>query len=167
MASFITFLPIHILLRLENVLCLLPALAPMYIGLLLDNPVTDTPLKLTSVFVCNLYCGLSNPIYEKGPIPNVSSTEEYINSLKINQLPIDGDEKLTKKEQYNEIILNGLRLKEGINLSELKSYNTFINKSHLEKINKKWDCLRITDSNIKLVDKGFLFVDEVSSDIFY
>ena len=26
-----------------------------------------------------------------------------INLLKINQLPIDGDEKLTKKEQYNEI----------------------------------------------------------------
>ena len=92
---------------------------------------------------------------------------EYLNLLNEDKLPIDGNEKLTKKDQYNEIILNGLRLKEGIHLSDLKSYETLINRSYLDIINKKWDCVSITNSNIKLINKGFLFVDEISSDMFY
>jgi len=98
---------------------------------------------------------------------NVRSLEQYLNLLNEDKLPIDGNEELTKKDQYNEIILNGLRLKEGIDLSNLKSYKTLVNKDYLDKINKKWDCVSITNSNIKLINKGFLFVDEISSDMFY
>ena len=89
---------------------------------------------------------------------NVRSLEKYLNFLKKDKLPIDG---------YEEIILNGLRLKEGIDISNLKSYKTLVNKGYLDKINKKWDCVSITNSNIKLINKGFLFVDEISSDMFY
>ena len=98
---------------------------------------------------------------------NVRSLEQYLNLLNEDKLPIDGNEELTKKDQYNEIILNGLRLKEGIHLSDLKSYKTLVNRSYLDRINKKWDCVSITNSNIKLINKGFLFVDEISSDMFY
>ena len=53
-----------------------------------------------------------------------------------------------------------------IKISNLKTYKDIYNKTAIEKINKKWDCLKITNSNIKLVNKGFLFVDEISSDMF-
>jgi len=93
---------------------------------------------------------------------NFRSLEKYLNCISKKILPVDGHEKLTIEDNYNEIILNGLRLEEGINLSKLKSFDKF----DLEKIKKKWDCLSVTQNNIKLINKGFIFVDEISSDMF-
>ena len=97
---------------------------------------------------------------------NKRSLEEYINLLIKNKLPIEGVETLTKENHYNEIILNGLRLKEGVSISHLKKYNNIITKNNFDKINQKWDCLSISKKKIKLIDNGFLFVDEISSDMF-
>ena len=96
---------------------------------------------------------------------NVRSLEVYIETLSNNKLPVEGKEVLSLKDQYNETILNGLRLSNGINLSSLKEYG-MINTSHIDKIKDKWDCLSISDKNIKLIDNGFLFVDEITKDLF-
>ena len=89
-----------------------------------------------------------------------------MDSLSDNKLPIENNETLSRTDNYNEIILNGLRLSNGINLSDLTNYDDLISKSHLYKINDKWDCLSVSDKNIKLVDNGFLFVDEITKDLF-
>jgi len=97
---------------------------------------------------------------------NVRSLEKYIGSLSNNKLPIEDNEILSRMDNYNEIILNGLRLSNGINLSDLTDYGDLINKLHLDKINHKWDCLSVSDNSIKLIDNGFLFVDEITKDLF-
>ena len=97
---------------------------------------------------------------------NVRSLEKYINLLLKDHLPVENKETLSDKENYNEIILNGLRLSNGINLSDLKNYNKLFNSSHLEYINRKWDCLDIINDKIKLTNNGYLFVDEITKDLF-
>ena len=96
---------------------------------------------------------------------NVRSLEGYIETLSNNKLPLDGKEVLSLKDQYNETILNGLRLSSGINLSDLKEYS-ITNTSQINKVKNKWDCLSISDKSIKLIDNGFLFVDEITKDLF-
>ena len=97
---------------------------------------------------------------------NVKSLEKYINLLSENKTPIEDKELLSRHDNFNEIILNGLRLKRGIKLSDLNNYNDLISKDSLNKINNKWDCLSISNKNIKLIDNGFLFVDEITKDLF-
>ena len=98
---------------------------------------------------------------------NVRSLEKYTNCFKKDKLPLGGHEVLSRKDSYNEIILNGLRLKEGIKTSNLNKYSDMLTTSQLNKINDKWDCLSISDKHIQLTKNGFLFVDDISSDLFY
>ena len=97
---------------------------------------------------------------------NVRSLEKYTNNLEKGKLPIEGNEILSRKDNYNETILNGLRLSKGIKTSDLKEYSDIINKTEFNKVIDKWDCLSISDKNIRLTKEGFLFVDEISTDMF-
>ena len=96
---------------------------------------------------------------------NVRSLEKYMDLLCKNDLPIDDSEILSKENQYNEIILNGLRLNNGIKLSDLKEFD-MINPPQIDKVLDKWDCLSLLDENLKLTKNGFLFVDEITKDLF-
>ena len=97
---------------------------------------------------------------------NVRSLEKYINYLKKDKLPLEGDEILSRKDSYNEIILNGLRLSEGIKTSNLNKYSDLIDTEKFNEAKNKWDCLSVSDEKIRLTKKGFLFVDEISTDMF-
>jgi len=97
---------------------------------------------------------------------NVRSLEKYTNYLQKGKLPIEGNEILSRKDNYNETILNGLRLSQGIKISDLKKYSDIIDKTAFNKVLDKWDCLSISDKNIRLTKEGFLFVDEISTDMF-
>jgi len=97
---------------------------------------------------------------------NVRSLEDYITLISSKKNPIQDSELLTREDNYNEIILNGLRLSNGINRNLLKEYQDIINNESLERVNKKWDCILITNEKIKLTNKGFLFVDEITKDLF-
>tara|TARA_B100002052_G_scaffold100617_1_gene92900 strand:+ start:9392 stop:10519 length:1128 start_codon:yes stop_codon:yes gene_type:complete len=97
---------------------------------------------------------------------NVRSLEDYITLISSKKNPIQDSELLTREDNYNEIILNGLRLSNGINRELLKEYQDIINNESLERVNKKWDCILITNEKIKLTNKGFLFVDEITKDLF-
>ena len=96
---------------------------------------------------------------------NVRSLEKYIETLSNNKLPIEDNEILSDKDQYNEIILNGLRLNKGVDLSNLKKYN-LNNASQIAKTKEQWDCISVSDKNIKLIKNGFLFVDEITKELF-
>ncbi|MAW74766.1 MAG: coproporphyrinogen III oxidase [Candidatus Marinimicrobia bacterium] len=97
---------------------------------------------------------------------NVRSLEKYTNYLEKGKLPIEDNEILSRKDNYNETILNGLRLSQGIKTSDLKEYSDIINKNEFNKVIDKWDCLSVSDNNIRLTKEGFLFVDEISTDMF-
>ena len=97
---------------------------------------------------------------------NVKSLDQYINSLKNGILPLQESEELSKKDNFNELVLNGLRLSNGLNISNLNKFPDFLNKEKLDKINTKWDCISISNQNIKLVENGFLFVDEITKELF-
>ena len=97
---------------------------------------------------------------------NIRSLDKYIDTILKKKLPIMGKEILTKKDNYNEIILNGLRLSKWINVSEIKSFKKIFNQSKINKINNKWDCLSVNKNNIKLINNGFLFVDEITKELF-
>ena len=84
----------------------------------------------------------------------------------MDKLPIEGSEILSKKDNFNELVLNGLRLSNGLNIDNLKNYDEFFNENQLAEMNKKWDCLSVNDKNIKLTNKGFLFVDEITKELF-
>ncbi len=97
---------------------------------------------------------------------NVRSLDKYIECIERNSTPQEGNETLSRKDNYNEIILNGLRLKKGIKIDNLVKYSDMISTNQLDKIKDKWECLTIDKNTIRLTDKGFLFVDEISSDMF-
>ena len=97
---------------------------------------------------------------------NVRSLDKYIECIEKNSTPQEGNETLSRKDNYNEIILNGLRLKKGIKIDNLVKYSDMISTDQLDKIKDKWECLTIDKNTIRLTDKGFLFVDEISSDMF-
>ena len=97
---------------------------------------------------------------------NVRSLDKYIECIERNSTPQEGNETLSRKDNYNEIILNGLRLKKGIKIDNLVKYSDMISTDQLDKIKDKWECLTIDKNTIRLTDKGFLFVDEISSDMF-
>ena len=69
---------------------------------------------------------------------NVRSLEGLHNINKFEKNPIQDSELLTREDNYNEIILNGLRLSNGINRNLLKEYQDIINNESLERVNKKW-----------------------------
>ncbi len=97
---------------------------------------------------------------------NVKSLEKYIKQLINNKSALEGKENLSRIDNFNEIILNGLRLKAGIRTSDLNNYNDLIDKTYIKKINEKWDCLSVSNDRIRLIDNGFLFVDEITKDLF-
>ena len=41
-----------------------------------------------------------------------------------------------------------------------------INPPQIDKVIDKWDCLSLLDENLRLTKNGFLFVDEVTKDLF-
>jgi len=97
---------------------------------------------------------------------NKRNLETYIQDLQMDKLPIDGNEILSKKDNFNELVLNSLRLSNGLNMDNLKNYHEYFNENQLAEMNKKWDCLSVNDKNIKLTNKGFLFVDEITKELF-
>jgi len=95
---------------------------------------------------------------------NTPSLEKYIQNLKNKKSPIIGSEILSQKDQYNEIIFNGLRTRSGIPLQKINE-----NKLHFFKPNyiyKKWGkYLEITNDYIRLNLNQYKYADEIASDL--
>tara|TARA_B100000965_G_scaffold341571_1_gene310411 strand:- start:541 stop:1683 length:1143 start_codon:yes stop_codon:yes gene_type:complete len=97
---------------------------------------------------------------------NHRSLDTYIQKISKKILPTEGNEILKKEDNYNEKILNGLRLAKGIKISSIKQYHNKNYNTYITKLQNKWDCIDIDNNYIKLINNGMLFVDEISSDMF-
>ena len=94
---------------------------------------------------------------------NHRSLDKYISDLKNNILPVNNSETLSKKNQYNEIIMNGLRTSRGVNLNNL---NTICKSENLNEIVQKWPQLIIVNDYLKLKDDDYMLLDEITSELF-
>ena len=97
---------------------------------------------------------------------NKRSLEHYLSSLENNILPIEQDEILTEKNSFNEHIMNGLRLREGVNVNLLKKLIDFDVNDHIKTYQKKWPYLQYKNENLSLKKEGLLFTDEIIADLF-
>lgn len=100
---------------------------------------------------------------------NVSSNSLYINSLKNNILPIE-KEVLTEIQKYNEYILTSLRTIWGADFNFVKENFSQKFLSHMEKeteILMRKKMLSQKDEKIFLTQKGKLFADKITSDLFF
>ncbi len=97
---------------------------------------------------------------------NVKSLEKYITLLNNNQSVVEDFEILNKIDNYNEVILNGLRISDGISLHKIKKFHKKNYINYISEIKNKWDCIEVTKERIKIKGNGMLFVDDISSDMF-
>tara|TARA_B100000941_G_scaffold100743_1_gene70473 strand:+ start:822 stop:1952 length:1131 start_codon:yes stop_codon:yes gene_type:complete len=94
---------------------------------------------------------------------NHRSLNLYLSLLKENKLPIKNSEILSNKNKFNEIIMNGLRTSQGINIEKLNRIITSIN---IDKKIQKWPQLVIQDKYLRLKDNDFMLLDEITADLF-
>ena len=83
-----------------------------------------------------------------------------------NELPESEFELLNQENIFNEIILNSLRLKKGIDIEKIK--RNFNKKTQEKMLNtaKEWEeHLIIKNNSIKLSRKGMPIADEITLDL--
>jgi oxygen-independent coproporphyrinogen-3 oxidase len=97
---------------------------------------------------------------------NKKSIDYYLNKLELNVLPIESEEILSKKDSFNETIMNGLRLIEGAKIEKLDSYLDIDIVKHLEPYIKKWPYIQNNGKKLTLKKEGLLFTDEIIADLF-
>ncbi len=97
---------------------------------------------------------------------NTSSLNEYLRTLDREELPIAEIETLTDKDKFNELIFNGLRLREGLSLKRLKAGYTGDFQRYLFQAGSRWPQLTIEGDNMRLSEEGVLLADEIASDLF-
>ena len=96
---------------------------------------------------------------------NIRDLNKYMICLDSDKLPIDNSEILNQENIFNEIILNGLRTSEGINVSEIKlKFNTKTLNSILERTDDWSNYIEYNDKRIRLNKKGYFIADEITLD---
>jgi len=97
---------------------------------------------------------------------NISNNRKYIQFIKENK-PTFETEILSIEDQFNELILIGLRTSEGVNLDQLNSIQ-IPNENFWKKIEamQKSEWLVLTTSSISLTKSGRLKADYIASELF-
>ena len=97
---------------------------------------------------------------------NKKSIDFYINQIDQNILPIEFEETLSKKDSFNETIMNGLRLIEGAKIQKLDSLINQNLENYIDSFTEKWPYINNNGKNLSLNKKGLLFADEIIADLF-
>ena len=97
---------------------------------------------------------------------NKKSLNHYLTQLEENKLPIESEEILSKKDSFNETIMNGLRLMEGAKINKLNEYLDDNIENYIKPYTKKWPYIDNDGINLSLNKKGLLFTDEIIADLF-
>lgn len=92
---------------------------------------------------------------------NIKSPSQYMKVIKDCNRPVHFEEKLTREESFGDRLLMGLRLKEGVNISELsKNYGTeFVPEKLNYLIND--DYITFEADLLRLTSKGRLYSNEL------
>jgi len=97
---------------------------------------------------------------------NVANNRKYIKAIESNQ-GLSEKEELSKQDQFNELILTGLRTKYGVNLANLQEIlplSKQFNETFAEFQEKKW--VRVKDNVALLTKSGKLMADYIASELF-
>ena len=97
---------------------------------------------------------------------NINNLNQYSESIKNNKLPIQNEEYLTDKDHFNELIFNGLRMQDGVNIKNLEKYYNNSIAEYIKINSEKWDGLNYENGFFFLDDKARLLADEIASDLF-
>lgn len=99
---------------------------------------------------------------------NIANNSLYIKKISENQQPIE-IENLTEKDQFNEMLMIGLRTAKGVNIKQL---NTLFSDKILEHYRKevkkklKYGQLTIEQDFLKIPEKHWFMADGIASDLF-
>jgi oxygen-independent coproporphyrinogen-3 oxidase len=99
---------------------------------------------------------------------NIANNKRYINALNENKLPKE-TEILTQKEQYNEMLMIGLRTFWGVNLSKLEEKFEAEVLNHFEESRRQKmeeGFLIIENNHLKIPEKHWFLADGIASDLF-
>lgn len=97
---------------------------------------------------------------------NISNNSEYIKRLKMD-MEISEEEILSQKDQFNELIMIGLRTKEGVSISELKKYRFFDKNFQKELENlQNQDKISLKNEVITIEGENKFIADTIISDLF-
>ncbi len=99
---------------------------------------------------------------------NHSDIKKYINALEENILPIAGKEVLTKEQKKIEMIMLGLRTKDGVDLKTLdRCFNHCLDNRFnnlLIQLTREKLC-KIEKNNFSLTQKGMCYLDNITQEL--
>lgn len=99
---------------------------------------------------------------------NIANNQLYINSLNQNKLAKE-TEILTEKDQFNEMLMIGLRTIWGVDLTSLKEkFSTELLEKFQSEIKNKLEdgILSIKNKHLKIPEKHWFLADGIASDLF-
>lgn len=99
---------------------------------------------------------------------NITNNAKYLTSIQKGNLPLE-IEVLSKKDQFNEIIMTGLRTIWGVSLQKIENQFSKNIKNKLEKNAQKYlqnKTLKITNNTLYITDKGKFLADGIAADLF-
>lgn len=99
---------------------------------------------------------------------NIANNQQYIKKLSSNLLAKE-EEVLSEEDQFNEMIMIGLRTIWGVDLSRLKeSFNDRIVEHFQTEIQTKISegILKISENHLKIPDEHWFMADGIASDLF-
>lgn len=99
---------------------------------------------------------------------NIANNQLYINSLNQNKIAKE-TEILTQKDQFNEMLMIGLRTTWGVNLSSLKEkFSSELTGSFQKQIQQKIaDGILVIENNyLKIPEKHWFLADGIAADLF-
>ena len=97
---------------------------------------------------------------------NVRSIDEYIKRLDNNHSPIVKKEKINNEMGFNELLLNGLRLKYGVDIKRLIHYRSDTNDILSKSINKWKNKLENRKGRLVITKEGIPLTDSILADLF-
>ena len=100
---------------------------------------------------------------------NVSNNAKYIQAIQSGELVFE-KEVLTDEQKYNELVMTGLRTKQGIDIKRLKSLGSRFVK-YLEKQAGTYleqnQMMSLASGNIALVPSAYFLSDGIAAELFY
>ena len=98
---------------------------------------------------------------------NARSLDQYMKKLDEKLSPVSSSETLTPTQKLNEKIGFGLRLNEGIDISNFSEIHKKQFNQNVKQYRNKWDgYINEVGNKIKLHEKGFAFADSIAVDLF-
>ena len=97
---------------------------------------------------------------------NVRSLNEYYRKINNDENPLENYELLSKKNHFNELIFNGLRMVKGVSIKNLVKLFPGDIYQYLDIKLNKWNGLELSNNRLFLNEKGIMLADEIASDLF-